>query len=187
MNWWNKLIFCVLLGIQESLKLIQWFMDRRGQKRPWPFNSWVPKICCLLLMNLWFELTFWMLKRYHCFFVRLISYSLTFKCRGPLQLYFLFNLIYLLVKYILYCPHSEFLWSECEKIRTRKTLNTDIFHAMYASWIFALFFLLIPNPGKYGPDKLQIWTLSTQWSPHPLKCLKPERPHWTVLRWNTHM
>ena len=70
MNWWNKLIFCVLLGIQESLKLIQWFMDRRGQKRPWPFNSWVPKICCLLLMNLWFELTFWMLKRYHCFFVR---------------------------------------------------------------------------------------------------------------------
>ena len=74
------------------------------------------------------------------------------------------------------CPHSEFLWSECEKIRTRKTLNMDIFHAMYASWIFALFFLLSPNPGKYGPDKLQIWTLSTQWSPHPLKCLKPERP-----------
>ena len=28
------------------------------------------------------------------------------------------------------CPYSEFYWSECGKIRTRKTLNTQTFHAV---------------------------------------------------------
>ena len=33
------------------------------------------------------------------------------------------------------CPYSEFFWSECEKIRTRKTPNTDIFQAvMVKKW-----------------------------------------------------
>ena len=29
------------------------------------------------------------------------------------------------------CPYREFLWSECRKIRTRKTPNTNTFHAVY--------------------------------------------------------
>ena len=28
------------------------------------------------------------------------------------------------------CPYSECFWSECGKIRTRKTPNTDTFHAV---------------------------------------------------------
>ena len=28
-------------------------------------------------------------------------------------------------------PYSKFFWSECGKIRTRKTPNTDTFHAVY--------------------------------------------------------
>ena len=28
------------------------------------------------------------------------------------------------------CPYSEFFWSECGKIRTTKTPNTDTFHAV---------------------------------------------------------
>ena len=27
------------------------------------------------------------------------------------------------------CPYSEFFWSKCGKVRTRKTPNTDTFHA----------------------------------------------------------
>ena len=30
------------------------------------------------------------------------------------------------------CPHLEFFWSECGKIHTRKTPNTDTFHAVAA-------------------------------------------------------
>ena len=51
-------------------------------KWPWPFSSWDPKICCILIMNLWIELIFWMVIVMQYFLVRLISYSLTFKCRG---------------------------------------------------------------------------------------------------------
>ena len=29
------------------------------------------------------------------------------------------------------CPYSEFFWSEWGKIRTRKALNIDTFHAVY--------------------------------------------------------
>ena len=32
MNGWNKLIFCMLVEIQESLKLIQLFLGGRGSK-----------------------------------------------------------------------------------------------------------------------------------------------------------
>ena len=32
------------------------------------------------------------------------------------------------------CPYSEFFWSECRKIRTRKTPNRDTFHAVIG-WI----------------------------------------------------
>ena len=31
------------------------------------------------------------------------------------------------------CSHSEFFWSKCEKIRTRKTPNTETFHAVTTS------------------------------------------------------
>ena len=29
------------------------------------------------------------------------------------------------------CPYSEFFWSECGKIRTRKTPNTDTFYTLF--------------------------------------------------------
>ena len=44
------------------------------------FSSWDPKICCILRKNLRIELIFWMLIVMQNFLVRLISYSLTFKC-----------------------------------------------------------------------------------------------------------
>ena len=32
-------------------------------------------------------------------------------------------------------PYSEIFWSECRKIRTRKTPNTDTFHAVFQIYI----------------------------------------------------
>ena len=50
MKWWNKLIFLHAgIEIQEILKLIQWFFVGHGQKWPWSFSFWDPKI---LVMNL---------------------------------------------------------------------------------------------------------------------------------------
>ena len=45
--------FSMLVQIQESQKLIQWFLDGPGQKWQWSFSSWEPKICCILRMNIW--------------------------------------------------------------------------------------------------------------------------------------
>ena len=39
MNWWNELIFCVVVQIQESSKLFQWFLSGHGQKWAWSFSS----------------------------------------------------------------------------------------------------------------------------------------------------
>ena len=47
---------------------------------PWPFSSRDPKTCYILWMNIWIELIFGMLIVMQQFLVRLISYSLTFKC-----------------------------------------------------------------------------------------------------------
>ena len=56
------------------------FLSGRGQKWPWIVCSWDTKICCILKINLWIELVFWMLIVMQWFLVRLIS-SLTFKCQ----------------------------------------------------------------------------------------------------------
>ena len=61
MNRGKKLIFCMLIQIYESWKLLQSFSCVRGQKWPWCFNSWDPKICCILRTNLWIDLIFWLI------------------------------------------------------------------------------------------------------------------------------
>ena len=76
-NWF----FYKLLQIQESWKLIQSFLSGPCQKWQWLFSSWDPKTCCIL-MNIWIELISLMLIVMQYFLVRLISYSLTFKCWG---------------------------------------------------------------------------------------------------------
>ena len=55
MNWWNKLIFCILVQIQESYNLIHWFLGGSVQKWSWSLSSWDPKIC-FILVNIWIEL-----------------------------------------------------------------------------------------------------------------------------------
>ena len=45
MNWWNELIFCMVVQIQESKQLFQWFLGSPGQKWVGSFSSWGPKIC----------------------------------------------------------------------------------------------------------------------------------------------
>ena len=51
MNGWNELIFCMVVQIQESLKLFHWFLSGCGQKRMWPFSSQDPKIYCILRIS----------------------------------------------------------------------------------------------------------------------------------------
>ena len=58
MNWLNELIICMLVQIQESKKLFQWFVGGQGQKWVWPLSSWDLKICFILRMSLWIELIF---------------------------------------------------------------------------------------------------------------------------------
>ena len=62
MNIWNKLIFCMLVQIQKSWKLIQRLLGGHCQKCPW-FDFWM-----LIVMQL--------------FLVRLVSCSMTFNYRG---------------------------------------------------------------------------------------------------------
>ena len=50
-----------------------------GQKWPWPFSSWDPKIFCILRMNLYIDI----MMQY--FLVRLISFPLTFKWWGSTE------------------------------------------------------------------------------------------------------
>ena len=59
--------------------LIRWYLGLLGQKWPLSFSSWDPIISCILRMNLWIELIFWMLIVMQWFLVTLLSYSLTFK------------------------------------------------------------------------------------------------------------
>ena len=35
MNWWNELILCMMVQIEESKKLFQWFLGGPGQKWAW--------------------------------------------------------------------------------------------------------------------------------------------------------
>ena len=56
LNRWNRLIFCMLVQIQENQKLIQLFLVGHGQKYQRSFSSWDPKIFCILRMNIWIEL-----------------------------------------------------------------------------------------------------------------------------------
>ena len=58
MNGWNKLIFCMGVQIQESLKIHCWFLDAHSQKQPWPFSLWDSKTCYVLRINLWIKLNF---------------------------------------------------------------------------------------------------------------------------------
>ena len=81
LNRWNNLIFCILVQMQEGWKLIQSFLSVLCQRWQWLFSSWDPKTC-ILKMNLWIELIILMLIVMQQFLVRLISYSLTFKCWG---------------------------------------------------------------------------------------------------------
>ena len=53
-----------------------------GQELQWPYSSWDPKICCFLRMNKWIELIILTLIVMQYFLVRLLSYSLSFKCLG---------------------------------------------------------------------------------------------------------
>ena len=78
MNWWNELIFCMVVQIQESKKLFQWFLGEPGQKWAWSVSSWDPKICWI---SLWIELIFCILTVMQLFLVRPTIYSmyLTFK------------------------------------------------------------------------------------------------------------
>ena len=74
MNWWNELIFCTVVQIQESKKLFQWFLGVHGQKWAWSFSSWDPKICWI---SLWIELIFCMLIVMQYFLVRPTLYSIS--------------------------------------------------------------------------------------------------------------
>ena len=78
MKLWKELIFCMVVQIQESKKLFQWFLGGPGQKWAWSFSLWDPKICWI---SLWIELIFCMLTVMQLFLVRPILYSisLTFK------------------------------------------------------------------------------------------------------------
>ena len=58
------------------------FFGGCGQKWSWSFSSRDRKTCCILRINLWIELFFWMLIVMQWFLVRLISYFLTFKFWG---------------------------------------------------------------------------------------------------------
>ena len=59
------------------------------------------------------------------------------------------------------CPYSEFLWSECGKIRIRKTTNTDTFYAVY---FFVIMFEFI-NISVYLPEnwKRYIYCHDNNW------------------------
>ena len=54
------------------------------------------------------------------------------------------------------CPYSEFFWSVFSLIRTEygEIRSTNVFE----------FVRISTNAGKYGPEKLKIWTLFTQCS-----------------------
>ena len=82
-NWTDKTtwFFCMLVQMQEGWKLIQSFLNGPCQKWQWLLSSWNPKTC-ILKINIWIELNILMLVVMQKFLVRLISYSLTFKCRG---------------------------------------------------------------------------------------------------------
>ena len=41
----------MVVQIQESKKLFQWFLGESGQKRVWSFSSWDPKICTSKFMD----------------------------------------------------------------------------------------------------------------------------------------
>ena len=80
MNKLSKLIYSMLVQIQESWKLPQWFFGG-VQKQALPFSWWDPKICCNLRMNFCWFFACW----YWCNNSWLDwSYpvSLTFKCWG---------------------------------------------------------------------------------------------------------
>ena len=81
LNKWNNLIFCMLVQMQEGWKLIQSFLSVPCQRWQQLFSSWDPKTC-IWKMNIWIELIILMLIVMQEFLVRLISYSLTFKCWG---------------------------------------------------------------------------------------------------------
>ena len=60
LNRWNNLIFCMLVQMQESWRLIQSFLSVPCQNWQWLFSSSDPKTCALK-MNMWIELIILML------------------------------------------------------------------------------------------------------------------------------
>ena len=72
--------FCMVVQNQEKLNVDSIIFEWTWSKIAMAFSSSGPKICCILRVNLWIELISWMLIVMQQFLVRLISYSLTFKC-----------------------------------------------------------------------------------------------------------
>ena len=46
-NWWNQMIFCMLLQIQESQKLFKQFLGGNVKKMRWFHRLWDSKIGCI--------------------------------------------------------------------------------------------------------------------------------------------
>ena len=59
-NWWNSLIFCLLIQIYINYKLIKKCLDGPGQKWVYPVWSQDSKIGCISRMNWWNEMIFCM-------------------------------------------------------------------------------------------------------------------------------
>ena len=73
------------------------------------------------------------------------------------------------------CLYSEFFWSECRKIRSRKTPNTDSFYEVYASCIKYLdqSSTIIASSNKYTPNIDLVYSLS------PTLKLNTKKQRWT--------
>ena len=50
------------------------------------------------------------------------------------------------------CPYSELFWSECGKIRTRITPNTDTFYVVYLGWRIIIDFQVPFTCNDEGPS-----------------------------------
>ena len=60
-NQWKSLILCMWIQIQINQKLIKKVLGTHGQKLVHSVWLWDSKIDCILRMNWWNELIFWML------------------------------------------------------------------------------------------------------------------------------
>ena len=80
MNWWNKHFLHAGTNsgkLKVDSMIFGWTWSKMATAF---FSSWDPKIYCILRMILWIELIFLNANSDVIIFVRLISYSLIFKC-----------------------------------------------------------------------------------------------------------